>query len=383
MWNKDFIMLIVAELLLCTSCYMTIPFFPYRLVSRHILDVDYACMAIAVFVAGMLVSGFFSSWTIQRYRRNKIFCLSAICVALCIIGMYFFESMPSPIADSRSKLLLSAGCFMCGVFFGNAKRVLSCTLLIDKTESCHRTQANYTAIWIARLAVVGGPLFALLLKQEISNLLLHSIAAAAAVVAMLLVSSINFPFRAPEEDIRIISCDRFFLVGGWNVGIVIVAMSFVLGLSMATRLSLEFCYSLAVGLAVSILTLRFPDVRNGKYTSLIGNVCIFMSLLAMILHNGMLDDTLKPMLLGLGFGLTSSEQLYKLLDHCGHCQRSTAESTYFICSDGGLFVGIAAGLYFKADAAKTNYIVMLAFAIAVVMCAVNAVKKNKQNAFHA
>lgn len=383
LWNKDFTMLIAAELLLCTSCYMTVPFFPYRLISRHIVDMSYACMAILVFVIGMIVSGFFSSWTIQRYRRNKVFCLSTIFLAFCIIGMYLFEDSPFHIAEFPRKTILSVGCFVCGIFFGNAKRVLSCTLLIDKTESCHRTEANYTAIWIARYTVVGGPLCVVLLKHEMANLLIYSLAVAAAAIAILLVSSVKFPFRAPEEDVHIISCDRFFLLSGWNVAFVIATMSCSLGITMSTRLDLNFCYSLFAGLAISMIILKFAVVRNGKHTSLIGNTCLLLSLLAMALHTGLLDQTLKPMLMGLGYGLTSSQQLYNLLDHSGHCQRSTAESTYFISSDGGLFLGIASGLYFKNDIAATSRIAILIFAISALMCSINAAQKKKKIGFHA
>lgn len=271
--------------------------------------------------------------------------------------------------------------------FGQAKRVLSCTLLIDKTESCHRTEANYTAIWTARMMVVAGPILAMQLSNPAQNTLFYGVGAVASLVAVLLVLTVKFPFRAPEEGTRVISIDRFFLPSGWNVAIVIALMGGAFGILMVTHASNEFLLAVAAGLAISMLTLRYTAVRNGQYTSAVGNTCILAALAAMTLHNGLLDDTLKPMLFGLGFGLTSSEQLYRLLDRCDHCQRSTAESTYFMASDGGFFLGIAAGLGSKAYqygiAAYGEHAAIALFVIATVICSANTLVKKKTPGHHA
>ena len=118
-----------------------------------------------------------------------------------------------------------------------------------------------------------------------------------------------------------------------------------------------------------------------------GNACILVAIGAMAIHNGMLDDTLKPMVLGLGYGMTCSEQLYKLLDHSSHCQRSTVESTYFMASDGGLFVGIAigwAGEYgLGSQAAYGAHLALMLFVVATLMCCVNAIVKKGHKDYHA
>ena len=280
-----------------------------------------------------------------------------------------------------------AACIWGGFVFGHAKRVLSCTLLIDKTESCHRTEANYAAIWISRLAVAAGPIAAILIRQETQGTAYYAIGAATALIAAILVMMVNFPFRAPEEGTHVLSIDRFFLPQGWNVAIVIALMGAALGIVMATHMSIEFLSAIAVGFAIAIILLKYKAVRTGKFTSAVGNVCILAAIAAMALHNGMLDDTLKPMTLGLGYGMTCSEQLYKLLDHSNHCQRSTVESTYFMASDGGLFVGIAigwAGEYgLGSQAAYGSHLAFILFAVATLMCSVNAIIKKGHKDYHA
>ena len=280
-----------------------------------------------------------------------------------------------------------AACIWGGFVFGHAKRVLSCTLLIDKTESCHRTEANYAAIWISRLAVAAGPIAAILIRQETQGTVYYAIGAATALVAAILVMMVKFPFRAPEEGTHIISIDRFFLPQGWNVAIVITLMGASLGIVMATHMNIEFLSSIAVGFVIAIILLKYKAVRTGKFTSAVGNACILVAIGAMAIHNGMLDDTLKPMVLGLGYGMTCSEQLYKLLDHSSHCQRSTVESTYFMASDGGLFVGIAigwAGEYgLGSQAAYGAHLALMLFVVATLMCCVNAIVKKGHKDYHA
>ena len=198
---------------------------------------------------------------------------------------------------------------------------------------------------------------------------------------------LKFPFLAPEDRTHIISIDRFFLPQGWNVAIVITLMGASLGIVMATHMNIEFLSSIAVGFVIAIILLKYKAVRTGKFTSAVGNACILVAIGAMAIHNGMLDDTLKPMVLGLGYGMTCSEQLYKLLDHSSHCQRSTVESTYFMASDGGLFVGIAigwAGEYgLGSQAAYGAHLALMLFVVATLMCCVNAIVKKGHKDYHA
>lgn len=387
MWNRDFTMLTVAEMLLCLACYMTIPFLPYRLFWSGYVDERWSSLTMVAFVMGMWLSGFFGCWLIQRFRRNKVFMYSTLCLGAAIMSLSLFDSPKDGHACESQIATLMAVCTAGGVVFGQAKRVLSCTLLIDKTESCHRTEANYAAIWTARLAVVVGPTIAIVVRDRVPNTIFYAIGATAALVAAMLVLAVKFPFRAPEEGTHIISIDRFFLPRGWNVAIVVLLMSGALGMMMATHASLEFFTSLIFGLLIAIATLHYTAVRTGRHTSAVGNTLILAAVAAMMVHNGVLDDTLKPMVMGLGFGLTSSEQLYKLLDSCDHCQRSTAESTYFAASDGGLFLGIAAGWGSHASlvglTAYGERIAIAMFAAAALVCSANAIVKRKRKEYHA
>lgn len=387
MWNRDFCLLAIAEILLCLSCYMTFLLLPFRLCQTDFAQSEYASLTMIVFILGICVSGFFGCWLIQRFRRNKVFSLSAILMAATVLALSLFDTGNDIFGNNEKAIALMVVCLSGGLFFGQAKRVLSCTLLIDKTESCHRTDANYAAIWIARLMVVIGPMLAIQLHASIPTNTFYVIGAGLAVISAMFVMAVKFPFRAPEEGLRIISIDRFFLPRGWNVALAIALMSTAFGLMISTHLKTDFFSSVIIGFIVAIITLRFKIVRMGQYTSAAGNLCILVSMLMMFLHDDIFDNTLKAMLLGIGFGLTSSEQLYKLLNHSDHCQRSTVESTYFMASDGGLFLGIALGLSIhsmhlnQVDISERTAFCL--FVVAAIVCSVNALVKKRDPEHHA
>ena len=383
LWNREFTLLTIAELLLCISCYMTIPLLPFRLTTEEHTNSSFASLTIVAFIIGVCISGFFGSWLIQSYRRNKVFLVSATFLGATILGLSAFELQEHPMVREIEKYALLSICFACGVVFGTAKRVLSCTLLIDKTESCHRTDANYTAIWIARLTVIIGPILALLLHDELQDSLFYVAGAVMSLASAMLVLCVKFPFRAPEEGIHLISIDRFFLPRGATIALVIALITASLGIMMATRLTMEFCTSVMVGFFLTACVLRIPAIKNARFASAAGNAMAIIAILAMFAHDDMLDNTLKPMLFGFGIALSSSEQLYKLLNNCDHCQRSTAESTYFLSSDGGLFLGIAVGWQLTTAVKSAEKVALVLLIIATIICSFNVFIKKKQAKHHA
>ena len=342
---------------------MTIPLLPFRLTTEDHASSYLACLTIVVFIIGVCISGFFGSWLIQNYRRNKVFFISAICLGATILGLSAFEFREQPIVREIEEYTLLAVCFASGAVFGTAKRVLSCTLLIDKTESCHRTDANYTAIWISRLTVIVGPILALLLRDELRGSLFYIAGAAMSLASAVLVMCVKFPFRAPEEGVHLVSIDRFFLPRGATIALVIALITAALGIMMTTRMTVEFCASVMAGFVVAALAI--------------------IAILAMFAHDDVFDATLKPMLFGFGIALSSSEQLYKLLNSCDHCQRSTAESTYFLSSDGGLFLGIAAGWQLTTAVKSAEQVALVLLVVATIICSLNVLLKKKQAKHHA
>lgn len=378
LWNRDFTLLTIAEAVLCMSCYATIPFMPRLLLGDGDITPTAAAMTMAVFVAGIFISGFFGSWLIQRFRRNKVCFISSLCLATAIAAIPLASDfLPARVDTTWAMMAL---CLYAGLAFGQAKRVLSCTLLTDKTESCHRTEANYAAIWTARLTLAASPLLAGCLRPLMSATAYHMTFAAAAVTSGLLVMGVRFPFRAPDEEVHMLSTDRFLLTKGLDVAAVIALATAALGIMMTAHANTMFYASLAAGFVTAMATLKYSVVRTGRYTAAAGNACVLAALAMMAWTEGPMHMTFKPMLLGIGLGLTLSVQIYRLLAQCDHCQRSTAESTYFMASDGGLFLGIATCHMMQGG--HTHAALTLA-AMAAIACALGATGKRKSTPRHA
>lgn len=343
LWHKEFLQLLIAEILLCTSCYMTIPFLPQLLSEHTNADKRFATLPVLFFVIGMYLSGALSSWLIQRYRRNKVYSFSALTFGLLLPCLLAIEKHCLPNMDWQLFLQLSVVVStLAGAAFGLAKRILSCTLLIDKTESHHRTEANYAAITVARMAVAIGPILYFTLRHVMPTLWYYTIAAALTITATLFVLTIKFPFRAPEECTKMVSIDRFFLPRGWKVFANISACTIVFGLIMHGKPTVHFFIPLLFGFLCATTALRFPSIRNWKHTPATGLLAFAASAIA--ISSTQLPayaDTMASTFIGFGMGIVCSFLLFHILNLCQHCQRSTAESTYFLAADGGILIGLS------------------------------------------
>lgn len=366
---------------------MTFLLLPYKMANcSHPIGWLHASTAIATFVFGMCISGFFGSWLIQRYRRNRVFVVSTIGLGLATLAFSLFDDKDTIIEYDAEMYVLLGLCFACGVFFGNAKRVLSCTLLIDKTESCHRTNANHVAICIARIAIAVAPIIAIIFRKEFGNLLTYIMGSIFAIISAIIVICVRFPFRAPDDGVKLISIDRFFLPQGWNVALVIMLSTIVIGIVMATHMNIEFCTALTIGFFIASLIMHQKEAAEWRYTSAVGNtIAIVSAIFITIYKNGI---GLYIAAFGISFGITFclSEQLHKLLKHSNHCQRSTAESTYFLASDSGLLLGIAIGWQTTVDAVyvpNAEIATIATLATAAIICSINAMIKEKEKDFNA
>lgn len=345
-----------------------------------------ASIAIAAFVLGMCISGFFGSWLIQRYRRNRVFVVSTIGLGLATLAFSLFDDKDIIIEYNTEMYVLQGLCFVCGVFFGNAKRVLSCTLLIDKTESCHRTNANHVAICMARIAIAVAPIIAITFRKEFGDLLTYITGAIFAITSAIIVICVRFPFRAPDDGIKLISIDRFFLPQGWNTAIVIMLSTIVIGIIMATHMSIEFCIALSIGFLIASLIMHHKKATEWRYTSAVGNAIAIVSAILITMYKNGIGLYIAAFWISFGITLCLSEQLHKLLKHSNHCQRSTAESTYFLASDSGLLLGIAIGWQATIDATyvpNAELATIAILAVAIIICSINAMAKEKEKDFNA
>jgi len=367
LWHRDFWFMALANLLLSMSAYSLLPIIPSWLKdTQRLFSVEQTGMVMGVFGVGMFALGGFCSYLVQHFRRN-IVCLIAIAsVAACSGVLFYTERYGVGISFAMFILLR----FVHGACYGLAKMVLASTLIIDTCESSQRTEANYSAAWFARFALSLGPIMGLLCSMVLSTEMAFLSSILCALLALALVKLVSFPFRAPEENVRLVCLDRFLLPQGLVLFINLMLTSSVAGLLFSTnRLTLDFYGFMICGFLLALLAKRFVFANADlKSEAVCGLLIIIASILTMLVHTDTATQRLAPVLFGLGIGITSSRFLLFFIKLSRHCQRGTSQSTYLL----GWELGISAGLFvgftlLKSDWAATATTAICVAAIALAM----------------
>lgn len=344
LWNRDFWFLVTAELLLNMAVYMLVPTMPQWLLhAKHLTAVETG-MAMGAFGVGLYVLGLLCSWLVQRYRRNQV-CMWAIgLMTLTIAMLWYADTLPAalvgPWAIVGQRLLM-------GATFGLAQMVLASTLIIDTCESGHRTVANYNASWFARFAMALGPLAGLLASTWHSFHGVLTVAMGCCLTALLLVRLVSFPFRAPDDQVRVASFDRFLLPTGHLLFVNLLLVSTVGGLLLTMPLTTMFYAVMMCGFLLALLAQRFI-FREAELKSEVvsGLILLVAALLTLLWHP---QSYAAPLLTGTALGIIAARFLLFFVRLSRHCQRGTSQSMYFLGWESGIALGLCMGytLFYK------------------------------------
>ena len=341
LWHRDFWLMAIANLLLTVAVYALIPVMPGWLMQTENLTLQETGMIMGAFGVGIFLFGCFTSYLVQRFRRN-IACVWAILLMTALLGwLYYLDLQKSQFFDFQVLLVQRLAL---GAAFGVAQMILSSTLIIDTCESFQRTEANHYASWFSRFALSIGPLTGLIVDRlaGFSNVLLVTIGCSLAAIIFILL--VHFPFRTPEENVRLMSLDRFFLPQGWPLTINLIIVTFIMGLLLSTTHSELFYGMVMVGFMAALVAQRFvfrdADIESEVITGL---VLISVALLMMLTRQQTIVSFAAPMFIGFGLGIIGSRFLLFFIKLSRHCQRGTAQSTFFLAWECGLALGVGTG----------------------------------------
>lgn len=339
----DFWLLAVSEFLLSMSVYLLLPTLPLWLVGNQNLSAAESGLVMGAFGAGLFVLGFFVSFLIERYRRNMVCILSIVGVAALLAILYYLDSLRSQFVEFPILVLLR---FVMGAAFGLSQMVLCSTLIIDTCESALRTEANFATGWFGRIALALGPLTGLLLLRYTDYPTVFLAATGCAVVSLVLVLLVRFPFRTPDDDVSFFCLDRFFLPQGTVLFMNLLLVTVAFGLLLSLQLPVRFYAMMMCGFLVALLCWRFvfrdADLKSEVVTGLI----LLGAALIMILTRSMLPivSYAAPAFIGVGMGLIGSRFLLFFIKLSRHCQRGTSQSTFMLGWESGIALGLGLGL---------------------------------------
>lgn len=350
LWHRDFWSMSLAYLLLAMAVCCYIPMIPLFIEKFGLSSLQTGIM-VGTFGLGNLALGSLCSWLVQRYRRNKMFILNAFIVAADMLLMFYLSETSSMLPLPDTYYILLALCFVLGASFGLAEKILISTLVIDKCESFQRTEANHHTSWFGRFAISLGPLATLLLDQFHEDMFAYLLPPILVLMSIMLISSVSFPFKTPDDDVKLFSLDHFFLPQGIWLFLNLLLITTVVGIVLAMMSTLQFYAMLMIGFLIAILSEKFvfpnADLKSETVTGLIA---IGFALLLLLTRHQAVVYYLSPILIGFGIGIIGSRFLLFFIKLSKHCQRGTSQSTFTLAWECGLTTGLLIGYCcFKQD----------------------------------
>ena len=365
LWHRDFWLMSMANLLLAISVYILVPSLPIWLLETEKLTQVEVGMSMGAFALGLFIFGPYCSWLVQRFRRNRV-CIYAIVAMIGSIAiLYYVHGLKSGFIEFWVIIMQRV---LLGATFGLAQMVLSSTLIIDTSESDKRTEANQSAAWFSRFALSLGPLIGLIMfyYQNFDAVLLASVICAAGAIVLIL--TVNFPFRTPSDSLHLFSLDRFFLPSGIPLFLNLMLIATAVGLLMSLGLSDRFYSVIMIGFFLALLAQRFvfrdAELKSEIVTGLILLLAVFILIytrpLAVVWY-------IAPVLLGMAVGIICSRFLLFFIKLSRHCQRGTSQSTYFLAWESGISLGIGIGYAFFMNDDKNLLITAIALTVAALL----------------
>ena len=365
LWHRDFWLLSISNMLLAASVYMMIPVLPLWLTQEENFSPLEVGVSMGVFALGLFLFGAFCSWLVQRYRRNRVCIWSIVGIIASISILYYVQGLRSEFVEYWVILLQR---LLLGATFGLAQMVLSSTLIIDVCESDKRTEANHSSAWFSRFALSLGPFFALLLFRHFGFDIVLLAAIGCAVVAVILILIVDFPFRTPSDTLRVVSLDRFFLTGSIPIFFNLLLIATAVGMLLSLTLSERFYGLIMVGFFLALLAQRFV-FRDADLKSEVVSGLILLLAVQLMAYTRPLPVVwyVGPVLLGLSVGIICSRFLLFFIKLSRHCQRGTSQSTCFLGWESGLALGLGLGYALFAGDVQSLLLTSLLLAAASLL----------------
>ena len=338
LWHREFWLMAVASLLLTLSVYILLPVLPRWLMEEENFTPVEVGRSMGVFGLGLYLFGACCSWLVQHYRRNVVCMWAIVALIIDLLALLYIDHLRTEFVDFT---IVMVHRFVLGATFGLAQMILSSTLIVDTCESFQRTEANHSASWFARFALSLGPLAGLIVYvlDDFSSVIWGAVGCA--VGALLLVKIVTFPFRTPEEGVKVVSLDRFFLTQGFVLFVNLLLVTTVMGLLLSMPFEQLFYALMMGGFLLALLAQRFVFRDAELKSEIITGLFLLLAALAILLVAP--ASPVSPVFIGLSAGIIGSRFLLFFIKLSRHCQRGTSQSTYFLGWESGIALGLCLG----------------------------------------
>ncbi|MFI3240378.1 MAG: MFS transporter [Bacteroidales bacterium] len=346
LWNRDFILVLMANFMLFFAFYLLMPLLPLYLRDNF----EASKQLIGVIMSGFTITALMvrplSGYLVDTFPRKMVLLLA--------YGTYMIFFAGYLIA--WSVMLFAVIRLLHGFSFG-AVTVSNSTLAIDLVPSSRRAEAVGYYGMSNNLAMAIGPTSALYLfnfTESYNSLFMLSLIVA--IIGFVIVTVIKAPKREPIKESIPITLDRFFLINGMCESIGLIFVSFAYGI-LATYLVIYaeevlgivdgvggFFMLMAVGLILSRILNR-KALYQGKltYNVTLGFILVIVGLVILVLVHNLIGFYIAALVVGFGYGALCPAYQTMFINIAPNNRRGTANSTYLTSWDIGMGLGVLFG----------------------------------------
>ncbi len=331
LWNKNFSLLIAANILLFIGVYMLFPLFFQWMVKEWGCTVSQASILVALFAPAMFIPGAFNNYLVDTFSRKQV-CIRSV-IMLAAIGL---------ISQYVSQQWMAVGLWMLqGVFFSWALMATGSTLVIDVTPSSKRNAANRVFTWTSILSTILGLLIGLNGPSMLPISKLLYLSSALCGCSAFLITMVQVCFRAPL-DLPLCSFDRFILFRTLLPGLNMLCVPIVLGMVLSAMPDALFYLSIVGGFIVYLLLRQLSSIsQNGKLQVFLGQVLTLAGLVVLLVVDSGVHLHASGFLIGLGTGFSIGHFLQMMILLPMHCERGTSYQTFQLLWQLGFVAALA------------------------------------------
>lgn len=328
-WHGGFLRIIIANLLVCTSLYMLLPLWTESFTGEGGENGGMCIAAAMLFCAGLCLPAPFCNYWLDAYRRKRV-------AQWALAGFALTAALMPADMPLWGRLLLR-------LFHGSTYSVfqiaLGSTLLLDLSDTRHRTEAAHIYYWFSRLALIFGPLLSWLVAYGHAPRLFTAMSVLLPAAAWVLVSTLAVPFRAPLNPV-LFSLDRFWLPRGLRIFVPVFLVTSFVGMFMAEVRYGESCLFVGAGFLAALIAHQ-SLFKDNMQEEIISGFCMLLLSCACLLFRGgwILSVMAASVFLGAGAGAVTGRFLLSYIRICEHCERGTAQTSYWLGWETGLVAG--------------------------------------------
>lgn len=353
LWNRNFSLLIAANILLYIAVYMLFPLIHRWMIQAWSCSELQAAGVTAVFGIALFLPGAFNNYLVDTFSRKNV-CTRSI-MLLALVGILY------PYVSSVEMVVLLR--ILQGALFGFVLMATGSTLAIDVTPSNNRNAANRVFTWSSIVGMLSGIIIGIEGGNYLSFDTLLYFCAFLCAVAIVLVSMVTVCFRAPL-DLPLCSFDRFILFRTLLPGINMMTVPMVLGMLFIMISNAFFYLCIGSGFLIYLLVRQvFTRPMNGRIQIFIGQ--LFTGAGLMLLCNADTGEYLygAGLLVGIGVGFSIGQFLRMMILLPLHCERGTGYHTYQLLWETGVMLGIWISQYVHQAGNNNPYQVALGICV--------------------